>query len=120
MLSRTTIVFATILLWPVVEAANAQDESTAGRCELKDQHEMVTLLLCPSDLNERQLADEGQVACADQKPCGAWIWHNPEDMPEKAPARHDELTASQVQTARAIWINETEQLIVISKTPSDQ
>jgi hypothetical protein len=48
-------------------------------------------------------------------PCGAWIWDESANVPLIAPDSHDKLSKKAVQTAKAIWVNETQSLMVIDK-----
>lgn len=92
-------------------AALAQD----SQCEDRGTNGMVTLLLCPPEATFEAYQAAGEAACGQRMPCGAWIWTDAAVMPETAPDSHDKLTQSQVQAAKAIWINEKKQLIVLEK-----
>ncbi|MFC4671155.1 hypothetical protein ACFO5X_21575 [Seohaeicola nanhaiensis] len=92
-------------------AALAQD----SQCEERGTNGMVTLVLCPQGSPVEVFQAAGSAACGERMPCGAWIWTDAADVPETAPDSHDKLTQSQVQSAKAIWINEKKQLIVLEK-----
>jgi len=94
--------------------AMAQDEY-APVCELKGTNGMVTMLLCPDGLEIEALAEEGRIACDGRKPCGAWIWTDVDAIPEEVPDSHDKLPKESIQQALAIWVNEKENLIALTK-----
>ena len=97
------------------DSAPSMDASDA-QCELKGQNGMVTMLLCPEGLSAEDMAEEGRIACGERKPCGAWIWTEETAIPKDTPASHDELPKESVQKALAIWVNEAERLVSVSKT----
>lgn len=89
------------------------EEVKASVCEHKGTNGMVTMLLCPDDLDAEDMAHEGQAVCGDRMPCGAWIWTNLSDMPTDPPDSHDKLTPAQVTSSKGVWMNELSQLVTI-------
>lgn len=108
------------LLTPIAlcsSAALAQEavEKTELQCTTQDRNEMVLILLCPDTLDAQQMAEEGRAACGGQLPCGAWIWTAEGDLPTETPPSHDMLPPDAIAAARAIWVDEDEQLILLAK-----
>lgn len=95
----------------IAAPAMAQD----SQCEAKGTNGMVTLVLCPPGLDEEAWKTAGTEACGARMPCGAWIWDDSANVPLIAPDSHDKLSKKAVQTAKAIWVNETQSLMVIDK-----
>lgn len=91
--------------------AVAQD----SQCEARGTNGMVTLVLCPPGLDQDAWKTAGTEACGTRMPCGAWIWDDSANVPDAAPDSHDKLSREAVQTAKAIWVNETQSLMVIEK-----
>ncbi|MGI9389518.1 MAG: hypothetical protein ACR2O1_05615 [Boseongicola sp.] len=87
-----------------------------AKCTEMGTNGMVTMLLCPTDLDDEVLAEEGRIACGDRKPCGAWLWTDAAAIPETAPANHDDLPESAIQSAIAVWVNESGNLITIRRS----
>lgn len=107
--------FAMIAAAVFAGPADSQGSSDNLQCEMRGENGMVMLLLCPAGLSEEALANEGKAACGERMPCGAWIWTNEAMVPMVAPDSHDKLSASAVQSARAIWVNEDRQLILLEE-----
>lgn len=84
-------------------------------CEPKGSNGMVTLVLCPAGLDQTAWKDAGVAACDERMPCGAWIYEDATAMPETAPERHDLLKPEEVRAAKAIWINERSELMVLEQ-----
>ena len=72
---------------------------------------MLAGVLCPADLTIEELAEAGRLACEDRRPCGAWIWDNPEYVPAELPDAHDKLPKLSVQNALAIWVADKNEMI---------
>ena len=80
---------------------------------------MVTMLLCPAELEAEAYAAAGQDACGSRMPCGAWIWIDEAAIPAEAPGSHDELPRSSVQSAVAVWVNEKSELILLERNEAE-
>jgi len=85
-----------------------------SECLVRDQNELVTVVICPTGLSQLEWHDAGVAACGARKPCAAWIWDDPEKAPEVAPPTPTELSREEITDAVAIWVNETANLITIS------
>lgn len=91
------------------------DEDYDRVCEEKGTNGMVTMLACPEGLETEVLVKEGQAACGERMPCGAWVWSDPEFIPAEAPDAHDKLPQESVRNAIAIWVNEDGKLISLAR-----
>lgn len=100
-----------ILFACLAQGVSAQNSG----CENKGTNGMVSIVLCPTGLDYDAWKEAGEAACGARQPCGAWIWDNPLEVPASAPARHDELPGASVRTAKAIWVNEKSELLVLKK-----
>jgi hypothetical protein len=116
MVTNVPIRAAAALLCATVMTSSVLGQNASIRlCEEKGTNGMVTLLLCPQGMELETMMAEGRAACGDRKPCGAWIWVDPENIPEVAPDSHDKLPKESVQSAVAIWVNEDQRLITLEK-----
>lgn len=86
-----------------------------SQCTAKGSNGMVTLVLCPEGLDNAALRDAGIAACEGRKPCGAWIWDDAQAMPRTAPDSHEKLTKAEIGSAIAVWVNDADQLILLSE-----
>lgn len=84
-------------------------------CEAKGTNGMVTVVLCPPGLDDEAWQQAGRAACGERKPCGAWIWDDVETLPGDIPDSHDKLAPEDVRNARAVWMNERQELYLIEK-----
>jgi hypothetical protein len=98
---------------------DADDAPAEPACELKGENGMVSMLLCPEELEAEQYAAEGRIACEGRAPCGAWIWTDVAAVPAEAPDAHDKLPKESVQKAVAIWVNDNQQLMMLKKEPGN-
>ena len=104
-------------LAPLVVAAGTAVAQSGDplRCEAKGRNGMVLLLVCPDDLDAEALALEGEAACNAERPCGAWVWTSPDDVPSTVPPAHDQLEPADIARAKAIWVDEDQQLIILER-----
>lgn len=117
----STVLVASVLALPV-HAQTSEDVTGIPyelQCEDKGTNGMVTLLLCPEGLSQEEFAQEGRAACGGRKPCGAWIWVDLAAVPAEAPDSHDKLPQAAVASAVAIWVNETQQLVVLERAQKE-
>lgn len=114
---REIVVLAVLGTAGAAGAALAQEAEP--RCEGRGENGMVSLLLCPEGLEAEDYAAEGRIACDGRKPCGAWIWLQAEAVPAEAPDAHDKLPRASVQQAVAIWVNESEKLMMLERQAGD-
>lgn len=104
-------ILLSLALVPITAAVSAQETS----CEGQGSNGMVTVVLCPPGLDIEAWKTAGIAACEDREPCGAWIWDDVAMIPVDIPERHDQLPAESVQSAKAIWVNETTELMILEK-----
>lgn len=100
----------------LAQDAPKPDADYVARCEMKGHNGMVTFVLCPEVLSSEDFRNEGIVACEGRMPCGAWFWTDAALVAEDVPDSHDKLSQEQVTSAAAIWVNETERLVVLNKS----
>jgi len=98
---------------PVFAEDTAAEETNI--CEPRGTNGMVSLLLCPAGLEPAEWKAAGEAVCGDRKPCGAWIWEDAAKVPAEAPERHDLIPQENVLAAKAIWVNEAGELMVLEK-----
>lgn len=103
-------------VWVVFGFAVAADEPLGETgCSLHDTSGRIALAICPPGLGEMAWQEAGRRACDGQAICGAWIWEDAAALPEKAPTAHDGLAPEVIAQARAIWVQEDESLIVLTR-----
>lgn len=107
--------FKLFALGAVLAASASPALAQDNTCEAKGTNGMVTLVLCPPGLDQDAWKAAGEAACGLRKPCGAWIWDEATKVPVFVPDRHDKLPKEAVQSAKAIWVNEQQSLMVIDK-----
>ena len=90
--------------------------SAESGCLVRDTNELVTVVICPSGLEQGDWQKAGVEACGNRKPCAAWIWDDASKAPEVTPPTPTDLSRAEIVSAVAIWVNETSQLIMISST----
>ena len=86
-----------------------------NKCTVRDQKGAVAFVVCPPGLAPADWRKAGQAACSGHKPCSAWIWDNPDKAPKTAPPLANMVEQADVLTTVAIWDNDTQQLMMISK-----
>ena len=84
---------------------------SASQCEHRPMGRLIVVVICPPGLGEEEWRMAGQLACSSRRPCNAWIW----DDPAKSPTRSPPMTDAQVNSAVAVWINNTGTLNVCSR-----
>ena len=75
---------------------------------------IISVLVCPSGLEDATLAEAGRAVCGAALPCGAWIWTDDSFAPPSAPENHDGLTKAQILSSRGVWIAEDEAFLTIA------
>jgi len=106
------------LSFPAVaqEAAPAADPVPGpAECMVRDTTGMITLVICPEDLDAADLQEAGIDACNGREPCLAWIWDNPEAVPESAPPTSEGLGGDALAAALAVWVQDDGQLILMEQ-----
>ena len=107
LIGLSVLIYAGLIYSDVAWAAESE-------CLVRDQNELVTVVICPAGLSQLEWHDAGVTACGARKPCAAWIWDDPQKAPEVAPPTPTELSRDEIVSSVAIWDNETGKLIMIS------
>ena len=98
----------------LIGAANAGAQS--GPCEVRSHSQKVAIVVCPAALDANGWRDAGRKACAGSNGvCNAWIWNDGELAPTTAPATDGELDRDVVRNAVAVWVDDSQRLIRITK-----
>ncbi len=85
------------------------------QCKIVDRSALVVVVVCPQETSRDALRETGMRACKGQNPCNAWIWTDDASAPVKAPATDKELPKPATSAARAVWINDAQQLLEIRR-----
>ena len=109
---QVIVTISGMTFWGGVHHAVAQDGAT---CPVRDKSATVAIVVCPPGLGQEQWRRAGEAACANTKPCSAWIWDDPAKAPEKAPPLPTGVAKNDVLNSVAVWDNDTKQLLTISK-----
>lgn len=107
------MIFRSFAIVATLAALSAPAEAETNMCETIGSNGMVSLVLCPPGLEPEAWRGAGLAACEGRAPCGAWIWDDVAAMPESAPASHDKLSPEQVRAAKAIWVNDKNELMIL-------
>jgi hypothetical protein len=83
----------------------------AAGCTVRDTTGMITLVICPEGLGMDALRAAGEAACDGRELCLAWIWDDPEVVPDEAPETSEGLGGEALAAARAVWVQYDRQLI---------
>ncbi len=102
--------------------AHAQSTDPVADCKLQDSNGSTSEMICKNAREMIELKDEGMKAlraagtsaCVDREPCIVWIWDDPANAPVKSPPLSDGLTKAQVQSAVAVWVNDANEMLMIS------
>jgi len=89
--------------------------NAATTCDVKSRSESVAVVLCPASVTPKAMRDAGVAACRGLKPCNAWIWDDAAKAPAKAPANEADLSKDAVLGARAVWMNDSQNLMMMQK-----
>ena len=84
-------------------------------CSVRDQKGNVAIVVCRPGLAKEQWRAAGVAACLHVKPCSAWIWDDPKKAPKSAPPAANLIPQADILTTVAIWDNDTNRLLMISK-----
>jgi hypothetical protein len=107
---------ATFLVWLVGlcgSAAAAEARSCVTVSVNSDSS--VAVVRCPSAGTPETWQAAGISACNGKRRCNAWIWDDAAKMPKMAPATDGGLLKTESRSARAIWINDAQQLVVVKQ-----
>ena len=115
LLRQSKTVFFTICCvsgMAAIQHVGAQGESA---CKVRDQNGAIAIVICPPGLGRADWHKAGEMACANIKPCSAWIWDDPKKAPQSAPPLATGIAKDAVLSSAAIWDNDGKKLITISK-----
>ena len=93
------------------DAARAEQSD----CQVRRGGGNVIVLICPTSFKTDALSVAGKKACGDTTLCNAWIWDDPAKAPAAAPFSDSGLTEAQAADAVAVWINDSQRMMVIRK-----
>jgi hypothetical protein len=111
MIPRYALAGLLLALSASLPAAAQEAAPDPADCTVRDSTGMITLVVCPEGLGTADLQIAGEAACDGREPCAAWIWDNPEVVPETAPATSEELGGEALAAALAVWVQDERQLI---------
>ncbi len=98
----------------LIGSAGARAEP--GPCEVRSHSQKVAILVCPPALDANGWRDAGRKACADSNGvCNAWIWNDGDLAPTTAPATDGQLDRDAVRNAVAVWVDDSQRLVRITK-----
>lgn len=115
--AAVSLTFVLGLLGVASHAVAADSELlTKLGCTVPDRSDKVALVLCPSTVTGDALAKVGEAACPGKGVrCNAWVWHDSNAVPKKAPDKDENLPKTQTAKAVAVWVNDSERLISLRK-----
>ena len=87
----------------------------ASSCQNLGRAALAAVVVCPPGLNEAEWREAGKVACPARGPCNAWIWDDSAKAPTVPPTFANPMTDAQVNSAVAVWINNTQTLNVCAR-----
>lgn len=97
--------------------ALAEGADAAGRaaeiCRGEHGGGQLALVLCEAGADMHVWAEAGRAACGDHALCAAFVYDDPTRLPDPVPDAFDDLTEADVTAARAIWVHEDQNLILI-------
>ncbi|MFK5981001.1 MAG: hypothetical protein QM488_19195 [Rhizobiaceae bacterium] len=91
-------------------------QAEVAECSVLDTNDFTVVVICPEGLDQSGWRDAGAKACGLLKPCAAWIWVDPKIAPKTAPSTPTLFSQEQIANAVAIWVNEKQELIMITKS----
>jgi hypothetical protein len=99
-----------------VGGAPGRAQADDSRCTVKDRGDAVVLVICPPAASQADLKAAGQAACLGRHPCNAWIWTDAAKAPTRAPAVDTDMPKSATGAARAVWIEDAGNLMLLRAT----
>lgn len=115
-MKSSLFLFILLLITGISFVAWADDPVSDEVCSTRDRSDAVVILICPPGTSEDALIQAGQSACGTQLQCNAWIWSSAADAPDKAPESDGDLDREKTRHAAAIWVNDSESLVLVSRT----
>lgn len=111
-----SVLFVLLVCAPVLLATGATHVLAAeAKCSTVSTSETVAVVVCPKPSNQSDWKAGGIAACRLKAKCNAWIWDDPGLAPKVAPDADGDLDKAVVATARAVWINNEESMILLRK-----
>lgn len=108
-------IFVALCVLAIPAAAVETASLETSRCEVVDRSSTTVLLFCAGNLSADALREAGSSVCMMRNQCNAWIWADRQRVPSKAPAAQEHLPESARASASAIWINESQSLIILRR-----
>ena len=102
-----------VLVGSALWATSAQ--AADAKCMLKHRSAHVAVVICPAATGRAALQAAGISACKGLEPCNAWIWDDATQAPATAPDKDTDMPKSVTGKARAVWVNDAENLIEVRK-----
>ena len=111
-----SIFLALLVCGPLLLAAGSTRVLAAEtKCSTVAASEAVAVVVCPKPSNETDWKAGGIAACALKARCNAWIWDDRGLAPKVAPNADGDLDKAVAATARAVWVNHEESMILLRK-----
>jgi hypothetical protein len=99
----------------MISATLAEQPKPKEPCETKSSSESIAIVVCAPGLSREAWEAAGRNACGMRSQCNAWIWDNPDYVPDTAPVIDSDLPKKQAGAAVAVWINDTEDMILLKR-----
>lgn len=89
--------------------------ASAQACRTVATSNAIAVVVCPASADSSALRQAGITACDGKTPCNAWIWDDAAKAPTSAPLKDSDLPKEQAGSARAIWVADANELIVVRR-----
>ncbi len=106
---------ALLPLLSLIGCALSPAANATATCGVKSRSEGIVVVVCPASATPKAMRDAGVAACQGLKPCNAWIWDDAAKAPAKAPGSESDLSKGEVRDARAVWMNDSQNLMMLEK-----
>lgn len=103
-----------VYLLPTASATPGGSSMPEG-CSIKDRSDVVVIMICEPGLGEEVWRAAGRAACGANPFCNVWIWDHADKAPATAPEIDKDLDRARTAIASAVWVNDSESLIIVSK-----
>ena len=110
------MIFGFVLLIATLPASAAEPAAStpATPCTIKTRNDRIVIMVCPQGLGRTEWQNAGKSACDATKRCRVWIWDDAGKAPDAAPASDEALSQKLAFAAVAVWVNDSESLILLS------
>ena len=97
-------------------AVSDEESDLAADCSIRASGGEVAVIVCPPGSHAKVWRAAGRKACAASRGiCNAWIWEDADKAPLEAPLTDSDLPEAQVKAAVAVWINDSERMMLLRK-----